>query len=272
MAMPAAAARSVRASQSLCSSLALIAVPLVGTAILGHLGNYIGLYSMVALGLVLLTGVGGSDVVRTGGVRRHRRLCDRLSHHALRCVTLAGVACGPCDLPSWSRSRWGRSRCGCGTLPAARDDRLGHQHRTSCSATSSALGGHTGMTGIPSLAIGRFRSRGASVVTSRSSGASRSAACGRPRNLLDSRLGRALRASKGGAPMAQAFGVEPAAVKIVAFVYAALLAAHLGLALCPPAALRQSDAVRHPGRASNTCSWRSSAAPGACGARSSARR
>ena len=44
------------------------------------------------------------------------------------------------------------------------------------------------------------------------------------RNLLDSRPGRALRALKGGLEMAEAFGVNGARLKIIAFVYAALLA------------------------------------------------
>jgi branched-chain amino acid transport system permease protein len=43
-------------------------------------------------------------------------------------------------------------------------------------------------------------------------------------NLLDSRPGRALRALKGALEMAEAFGVDGARLKIIAFVYAALLA------------------------------------------------
>jgi branched-chain amino acid transport system permease protein len=43
-------------------------------------------------------------------------------------------------------------------------------------------------------------------------------------NLLDSRQGRALRALKGGLEMAEAFGVNGARLKIIAFIYAALLA------------------------------------------------
>ena len=49
-------------------------------------------------------------------------------------------------------------------------------------------------------------------------------------NLLDSRPGRALRALKGGLEMAEAFGVNGARLKIVAFVYAALLAVRFRLA------------------------------------------
>jgi len=48
------------------------------------------------------------------------------------------------------------------------------------------------------------------------------------RNLLDSRPGRAIRALKGRSTMAQNFGVDTARLKIVIFVYAALLAALSG--------------------------------------------
>ena len=43
-------------------------------------------------------------------------------------------------------------------------------------------------------------------------------------NLLDSRSGRALRALRGNLAMAEAFGVDAARLKIIAFVYAAMLA------------------------------------------------
>ena len=44
------------------------------------------------------------------------------------------------------------------------------------------------------------------------------------RNLLDSRTGRAIRALRGGALAAESFGVSTMRVKLVVFVYAALLA------------------------------------------------
>lgn len=47
-------------------------------------------------------------------------------------------------------------------------------------------------------------------------------------NLLDSRPGRAIRALKSGASMAESFGVNTAAYKVIVFVYAALLAALSG--------------------------------------------
>ena len=43
-------------------------------------------------------------------------------------------------------------------------------------------------------------------------------------NILDSRPGRAIRALRGGLDMVEAFGVDAARLKIVVFVYAALLA------------------------------------------------
>ena len=43
-------------------------------------------------------------------------------------------------------------------------------------------------------------------------------------NLLDSRVGRAIRALRGGSVAAEAFGVDTARAKLIVFVYAALLA------------------------------------------------
>lgn len=48
------------------------------------------------------------------------------------------------------------------------------------------------------------------------------------RNLLDSRPGRAIRALKGGAGMAESFGVNTATYKTIIFIYAALLASVSG--------------------------------------------
>src|SRR6201999_2037459 len=47
-------------------------------------------------------------------------------------------------------------------------------------------------------------------------------------NLLDSRLGRAIRALRQGAVAAESFGVEIARTKLVVFVFAALLAGLAG--------------------------------------------
>ncbi len=90
-----------------------------------------------------------------------------------------------------------------------------------------ALGRHDGITGIPPLsiaghALGDSRSMFyviwafvllALVATS---------------NLLDSRMGRAIRALRGATGAAEAFGVDTARVKLIVFVYAALLASVSG--------------------------------------------
>jgi branched-chain amino acid transport system permease protein len=85
------------------------------------------------------------------------------------------------------------------------------------------LGGHTGMTGIPALSVAGIELRNERwyyyLIW-----AIALAALWATNNLLDSRPGRAIRALRGGLEMAQAFGVDGARLKIVVFVYAALLA------------------------------------------------
>src|SRR5437764_10157836 len=50
---------AARAAMGLVAAATLVVAPLVAPAFWVTLGNYIGLYSIVALGLVLLTGVAG---------------------------------------------------------------------------------------------------------------------------------------------------------------------------------------------------------------------
>jgi branched-chain amino acid transport system permease protein len=85
------------------------------------------------------------------------------------------------------------------------------------------LGGHTGMTGIPALNLFGFELRDERryfylIWTSAL------AALWATHNLLDSRPGRAIRSLKGSLAMAEAFGVNGARLKIMVFIYAALLA------------------------------------------------
>jgi len=89
------------------------------------------------------------------------------------------------------------------------------------------LGGHTGITSIPPLEAFGVQLRDSrsyyyliwSVVL---------AAIWITSNLLDSREGRAIRALKGGAVMAESMGIDTARAKIVAFLIAALFAALSG--------------------------------------------
>jgi branched-chain amino acid transport system permease protein len=85
------------------------------------------------------------------------------------------------------------------------------------------LGRHDGISGIPPLSL-----FGWSLVDPRAAyyviwGAVIGAAI-LTMNLLDSRTGRAIRALHGGRVAAEAFGIEPARMKLAVFVYAALLA------------------------------------------------
>jgi branched-chain amino acid transport system permease protein len=193
--------------------------------------NYIGLYALVALGLVLLTGVGGMTSF------------GQAAFVGLGAYTTAYLTTTP-DLPealAWfGRSPWlslvaglaitGVVAWGLGLLTV----RLSGHYLplgTIAWGTSlyflfgnvSFLGGHTGISGIPTLSLLGFELRdsrdyfyliwllllGAMWMT---------------RNLLDSREGRAIRALKGGGVMAEAMGVNTARAKTVIFVIAALFA------------------------------------------------
>ena len=202
------------------------------------LGNYIGLYAIVALGLVLLTGVGGLT-----------------SFGQAAFVGLGAYA------TAWLATAHGLSPwlgLVCGLLITAASSlfigaimlRLsGHYLPLGTIAWGLSLyylfgnleflGKYDGIAGIPAITLfGIDLGSGKSmyfmiwlVVL---------AAVVLLRNLLNSRSGRAIRSLKGGALMAEAMGVNTAAMKIRIFVIAALLAcvsgwlyAHLQRAVNP---------------------------------------
>ena len=202
--------------------IALCLVPLAAPPFWVTLGNYIGLYSIVALGLVLLTGVAGQTsfgqaafvglgAYTTAFLTTHYGASPWLSLPVGLALTLVvALALGfitlrmqghylPLATIAWGISLYFLF----GNL--------------------EWLGGHTGMTGIPSLSLAGFDLKDERhfyvliwTITL--------AALWATGNLLDSRPGRALRALKGGLEMAEAFGVDSARLKIIAFIYAALLA------------------------------------------------
>ncbi|HET9338883.1 MAG TPA: branched-chain amino acid ABC transporter ATP-binding protein/permease [Casimicrobiaceae bacterium] len=186
------------------------------------LGNYIGLYSIVALGLVLLTGVAGQTsfgqaafvglgaytsawLTTNYGTSPWLTLAVGLAITALVALALGFITLRMRGhyLPL-ATIAWGIS--------------LSYLF-----GNLEFLGGHTGMTGIPALSIGGLQLRGERtifyLIWLLALGA-----LWATHNLLDSRPGRAIRALRGGFDMAQAFGVDGARLKIVVFVYAALLA------------------------------------------------
>jgi branched-chain amino acid transport system permease protein len=191
--------------------------------------NYIGLYSIVTVGLVLLTGVGGL-----------------MSFGQAAFVGLGGYATAylttSTSLPSWLVFLGGSPWLGllAGLVLTALVALLlglltlrlsGHYLPLGTIAWSISLyflfgnleflGGHTGISGIPALTLfGQPMKDGrvfyyliwAMVLV----------AVWLTLNLLDSREGRAIRALKGGVVMAEAMGVDTARSKVVIFLIAAL--------------------------------------------------
>jgi len=205
---------------------ALLLAPLVLPEFYVTLLNYIGLYAIVALGLVMLTGVGGltsfgqaafvglgaytsAYLTTVHGVSPWLTLPAGLLVTAAVAVSLGLVTLRlsghflPLGTIAWGISLYYLF----GNL--------------------AALGGHTGITGIPSLQLFDLELKSGReffyliwavlllIVLA-------------TRNLLDSREGRAIRALRGGSLMAEAMGVNTPRAKIVIFTVAALYASVSG--------------------------------------------
>ncbi|HEY0878237.1 MAG TPA: ATP-binding cassette domain-containing protein, partial [Zeimonas sp.] len=221
---------------ALVAFIALLALaPLVLPDFHVTLLDYIGLYALVALGLVLLTGVAGLTSF------------GQAAFVGLGAYASAWLTTTPSP-PAWlawaAGSPWAGLALGIvltlvvAWMLGALTLRLsGHYLPLGTIAWGISLyflfgnlqflGGHTGLTGIPALeafgvpvrdARGFFYLIWAVVL----------GAIWITRNLLDSREGRAIRALKGGAVMAESMGIDTARSKIVAFLIAALFAAVSG--------------------------------------------
>jgi len=211
-------------------SLFAIAAIAVGPLLLPEyyltLMNYIGLASLVTLGLVLLTGVAGltsfgqaafvglgayaTAVVTTKyGGSPWLGLAVGLALTAIVALFLGFITLRLSDqyLPLGTIA-WGISiYFAFGNLVF--------------------LGQHTGITGIPHISVFGWTIDTAArlylaiwlVVVSALLAA---------RNLLDSRIGRAIRTLNGHTKMAESFGIDTGRLKIIVFVYSALLASVAG--------------------------------------------
>ncbi len=193
--------------------------------------NYIGLYGLVALGLVLLTGVGGLTSFGQAAF---------VGVGAYTTAYLTTTQDLPAALALFGSSPWLALAAGLlvtaavAWLLGAVTLRLsGHYLPLGTIAWGISLyflfgnlgflGGYTGITGVPALSLFGFELAdthhfyyliwaallGAIWLTG---------------NLLDSREGRAIRALKGGTIMAESMGVDTARSKMVVFVIAALYA------------------------------------------------
>jgi branched-chain amino acid transport system permease protein len=200
--------------------------------------NLIALSSLVALGLVLLTGVGGmTSFGQAAFVGVGAYATAWVCTSPLVASTLGAFA-GPAWLP-WIGLALGLAlTLGVAWCLGAITLRLsGHYLPLGTIAwglslyylfgNSDALGGHTGITGIPPLQLA-----GWSLDAPRSLGifiwAILLLAVWALHNLLDSREGRAIRALKTGRVMAESMGVDTSRQRIKVFVLAALLAAVSG--------------------------------------------
>ncbi|WP_186027013.1 ABC transporter permease subunit [Burkholderia gladioli] len=187
--------------------------------------NYIGLYSIVAIGLVLLTGVGGmtsfgqaafvgigayaTALLSTGGLSPWLGLIAGVIVTAVVALVLGAVTMRlsghflPLGTIAWGLALFYLF----GNL--------------------DLLGKYDGINGIPALHVfGITLDTGRSlyyliwlVVI---------AAIVSVRNLLNSRPGRAIRALRGGGVMAEVMGVNTAWMRVLIFVYAAVLASVSG--------------------------------------------
>lgn len=205
----------------LIAFLALVAMIPLSPPFYITMGSYIGLYTMVALGLVLLTGVTGltsfGQAAFMGlGAYTSAVLTTTLSWSPWLALVIAllltiGVALvlgavtlrmGGHYLPLATMS-WGISLFFLfGSLPE--------------------LGGQTGLSDIPALAIAGVELRDERIYYYLIWLVCLAAMWGTV-NLLDSREGRAIRALKGGLHMAEAFGASGLRLKMVVFVYSAVL-------------------------------------------------
>ncbi len=205
------------------AAVGLVAAPMVAPPFWITLLNYIGLYSIVALGLVLLTGVAGQT-----------------SFGQAAFVGVGAYATAYLSLNFPAVSPWLNLVVGIALtmlialfLGFITLRMKGHYLPLATIAWGISLfyvfgnleflGGHTGLTGIPALNFFGLELRNERyfyyLIWAITLGS-----LWMTRNLLDSRPGRAVRALKGGLEMAEAFGVNAVRLKIVIFVYAAALA------------------------------------------------
>ncbi len=188
--------------------------------------NYIGLYSLVAIGLVLLTGVAGLTSFGQAafvGMGAYTAAYLTLTHGVSPWLTVwVGLAFTyvAALVLGWITLRMSGHYLPLATIAWG----LSLYYLL---GNIDALGKYDGLLGIPALEFfGLPLNTGRSfyvllwlIVLLAAFGAIR---------LLDSRTGRALRAVKGGTTMAEAMGVDTFRLKVTAFVLAALLASVSG--------------------------------------------
>jgi branched-chain amino acid transport system permease protein len=188
--------------------------------------NYIGLYTLVALGLVLLTGVAGLTSFGQAafvGLGAYTAAYLTLAHGVSPWLTVwigLGVTFAAALVLGWITLRMSGHFLPLATIAWG----LSLYYLL---GNIDALGKYDGLLGVPALNLA-----GIALNTGRSFYGLLwllvVLAAIAVTHLLDSRTGRALRAVKGGTTMAEAMGVNTFRIKVTAFVLAALLASVSG--------------------------------------------
>jgi len=188
--------------------------------------NYIGLYTLVVIGLVLLTGIAGLTSFGQAafvGLGAYTAAYLTLSFGVSPWLTVwVGLALTFCAalLLGWITLRMSGHYLPLATIAWG----LSLYYLL---GNIDALGKYDGLLGVPALSFfGITLNTGRSffyllwlLVLLAAIAAT---------NLLDSRTGRAMRAVKGGSTMAEAMGVDSFRIKVTAFILAALLASVSG--------------------------------------------
>ena len=186
------------------------------------LGGYIGLYSLVAIGLVLLTGVGGMTSFGQAAFVGFGAYTTA--------VMTAKLGFSPWATLPFALLTTGLMALAIGLVTVKLS---GHYLPLGTIAWGISFfylfgniewfGRYDGISGLPPFALGRI-----SLIDARAVyyliWIAVLVAVVLSENLLDSRIGRAIRALRGGSVAAEAFGVDTARAKLIVFVYAALLA------------------------------------------------
>ncbi len=204
----------------------IVAAPLMLSEFHVTLLNYIGLYSIVALGLVLLTGVGGLTSFGQAafvGLGAYTTAYLSTVHGVSPWLTLLvglAITFAMSLFLGFISLRLSGHYLPLGTIAWGISLYF-------LFGNMEFLGGYTGISSLPAINVfGLALDSGRKVhylIWTLALLALLSI-----HNLLDSRSGRAIRALKGGGLMAESFGVDTARMKIIIFIYAALLASLSG--------------------------------------------
>ncbi len=204
----------------------LAAAPLWAAEFTITLLNYIGIYALVVLGIVLLTGVGGMTSFGQAafvGIGAYATAWLTVAHGAspwLGLLFALAVTGAVAAILGAVTLRLGGHFLPLGTIAWG----LSLYYLF---GNIDALGGHNGMSDVPPITIGPISLEPnaaiyyliwvlvalAMLIVA---------------NLLDSREGRAIRSLRGGAVMVESLGISVFRIRLVTFVIAALLAAISG--------------------------------------------